>query len=159
MRSASPGTGPQAAATHLEALRRFPFATVLTPLNPVLWREHGFREAWAALVAEVRRQDAGLMTIKAVSRRSWPDAVTGRAAAAAAVRHLVRADVRARADPCRGVVGAGPRGGHRASPRRATSACCGTWSPPRPTGRTPAEAEARLADLPGYSSPFLAMPA
>lgn len=27
-----------APATHLESLRRFPFATVLTPLNPVLWR-------------------------------------------------------------------------------------------------------------------------
>ena len=34
-RSASPGTGHQAAATHLEALRRYPFATVLTPLNAV----------------------------------------------------------------------------------------------------------------------------
>ena len=33
------GHGPEAAATHLEALRRHPFATVLTPLNPVLWRE------------------------------------------------------------------------------------------------------------------------
>ena len=30
---------PQRARTHLEALRRFPFATVLTPLNAVLWRE------------------------------------------------------------------------------------------------------------------------
>src|SRR3712207_4289020 len=27
------GHGPRAASTHLEALRRFPFATVLTPLN------------------------------------------------------------------------------------------------------------------------------
>jgi aryl-alcohol dehydrogenase-like predicted oxidoreductase len=27
------GHGKDAAATHLEALRRFPFATVLTPLN------------------------------------------------------------------------------------------------------------------------------
>lgn len=71
------GHGPEAAATHLEALRRFPFATVLTPLNPVLWREPGFGEAWAALVEEVQRQDAGLLTIKSVSRRSWPDAVTG----------------------------------------------------------------------------------
>src|SRR5919112_3278787 len=33
------GHGPLAAATHLEALRRFPFATVLTPLNAVLWRD------------------------------------------------------------------------------------------------------------------------
>ena len=33
------GHGPSATATHLEALRRFPFATLLTPLNAVLWRE------------------------------------------------------------------------------------------------------------------------
>jgi aryl-alcohol dehydrogenase-like predicted oxidoreductase len=66
------GHGPDAAATHLEALRRHPFATVLTPLNPVLWRDERFRADYAALVAEVSRQDAGLMTIKAVSRRNWP---------------------------------------------------------------------------------------
>jgi aryl-alcohol dehydrogenase-like predicted oxidoreductase len=66
------GHGPQAAATHLEALRRFPFATVLTPLNAALWRDGAFREAYQALVEEVRRQDAGLMTIKTVARRNWP---------------------------------------------------------------------------------------
>jgi aryl-alcohol dehydrogenase-like predicted oxidoreductase len=67
------GHGRSAAATHLEALHRYPFATVLTPLNPVLWREDGFRSAYGALVDEVRRQDAGLMTIKTVARRNWPD--------------------------------------------------------------------------------------
>jgi aryl-alcohol dehydrogenase-like predicted oxidoreductase len=67
------GHGPDAAATHLEALRRHPFATVLTPLNPVLWREPRFRADYAALVEEVTRQDVGLMTIKSVSRRNWPD--------------------------------------------------------------------------------------
>jgi aryl-alcohol dehydrogenase-like predicted oxidoreductase len=70
------GHGTEAAATHLEALRRFPFATVLTPLNPVLWRESSFRDAWSALVDEIRRQDAGLMTIKTVSRRNWPEGST-----------------------------------------------------------------------------------
>ena len=67
------GHGDQAPATHLEALRRHPFATVLTPLNPVLWRDESYRTDYEALVAEVRRQDAGLMTIKTVSRRNWPD--------------------------------------------------------------------------------------
>jgi aryl-alcohol dehydrogenase-like predicted oxidoreductase len=66
------GHGSEAAATHLEALRRYPFATVLTPLNPVLWRDETYREAYDALVDETRRQDAGLMTIKTVSRRNWP---------------------------------------------------------------------------------------
>jgi predicted aldo/keto reductase-like oxidoreductase len=62
----------EAPATHLEALRRFPFATVLTPLNPVLWRDDRYRADYEALVAEVKRQDAGLMTIKTVSKRNWP---------------------------------------------------------------------------------------
>jgi aryl-alcohol dehydrogenase-like predicted oxidoreductase len=67
------GHGPRAAATHLEALRRHPFATVLTPLNPVLWREQAYRADYQALVDEVRRQDVGLMTIKTVARRNWPE--------------------------------------------------------------------------------------
>ena len=66
------GHGHDAPATHLEALRRYPFATVLTPLNPVLWRDESYRAGYHALVEEVHRQDAGLMTIKAVSRRNWP---------------------------------------------------------------------------------------
>lgn len=71
------GHGPEAATTHLEALRRFPFATVLTPLNAVLWRDAQFRAAYGALVDEVRRQDAALMTIKTVSRRNWPGVAAG----------------------------------------------------------------------------------
>jgi aryl-alcohol dehydrogenase-like predicted oxidoreductase len=66
------GHGHDAPATHLEALRRHPFATVLTPLNPVLWRDESYRADYEALVEEVQRQDVGLMTIKAVSRRNWP---------------------------------------------------------------------------------------
>jgi hypothetical protein len=66
------GHGPLAAATHLEALRRHPFATVLTPLNAALGSDPSFRDTFAALVAEVRRQDAALMTIKTAARRNWP---------------------------------------------------------------------------------------
>ncbi len=72
------GHGTEAAATHLEGLRRYPFATVLTPLNPVLWRDPAYRAGWDALVDEVRRQDAGLLTIKTVSRRNWPEGDDGR---------------------------------------------------------------------------------
>jgi aryl-alcohol dehydrogenase-like predicted oxidoreductase len=67
------GHGHEAPSTHLEALRRHPFATVLTPLNPVLWRDGSYRADYQALVEEVRRQDVGLMTIKTVSRRNWPE--------------------------------------------------------------------------------------
>src|SRR5439155_11678692 len=71
------GHGAHAPATHLEALRRHPFATVLTPLNPVLWADPAYRADYESLVAEVRRQDAGLMTIKTVSRRNWPSGPEG----------------------------------------------------------------------------------
>ncbi len=67
------GHGTEAATTHLEGLRRHPFATVLTPLNPVLWRDPVYRSGYESLVEEVRGQDAGLMTIKTVSRRNWPE--------------------------------------------------------------------------------------
>jgi len=66
------GHGNDAPATHLEALRRHPFATVLTPINVVLSRDPAYRAAYDALVDEVTRQDAGLMVIKTVARRNWP---------------------------------------------------------------------------------------
>ena len=67
------GHGHDAPATHLEALRRYPFATVLTPINPVLARDADYLGAYEALVEEVQRQDAGLLIIKTVSQRNWPD--------------------------------------------------------------------------------------
>jgi aryl-alcohol dehydrogenase-like predicted oxidoreductase len=67
------GHGHDAPATHLEALRRHPFATVLTPINPVLSEDPAYRSAFDALVEEVQRQDAGLMLIKTVARQNWPD--------------------------------------------------------------------------------------
>jgi aryl-alcohol dehydrogenase-like predicted oxidoreductase len=69
------GHGHQAPATHLEALRRYPFATVLSPINPVLGRDLEYLNAYEALVDEVERQDAGLMIIKSVAQRNWPDGV------------------------------------------------------------------------------------
>ncbi len=60
-----------APAVHLEALRRFPFETVLTPLNFILYNNAEYRQSFDALVAEMKRQDAGLMTIKAVARGPW----------------------------------------------------------------------------------------
>jgi aryl-alcohol dehydrogenase-like predicted oxidoreductase len=67
------GHGHEAPATHLEALRRYPFDTVLTPWNYVLSTDEGYARDFEALVEEIKRQDAGLMTIKTISRRNWPD--------------------------------------------------------------------------------------
>jgi predicted aldo/keto reductase-like oxidoreductase len=67
------GHGHQAPATHREALRRFPFDTVLTPLNWVLGQDPAYVADYQALVAEVQAQDVGLMIIKVASRRNWPE--------------------------------------------------------------------------------------
>jgi aryl-alcohol dehydrogenase-like predicted oxidoreductase len=67
------GHGHEAPATHLEALGRYPFDTVLTPWNYVLSTDHDYRRDFEALVEEIKRQEAGLMTIKTISRRNWPD--------------------------------------------------------------------------------------
>jgi aryl-alcohol dehydrogenase-like predicted oxidoreductase len=65
------GHGMKAPAVHLEALRRFPFDTVLTPCNHRLWIEDEYRRDLEALEDEIRTQDAGLMIIKAVARNLW----------------------------------------------------------------------------------------
>jgi aryl-alcohol dehydrogenase-like predicted oxidoreductase len=67
------GHGHEAPATHLEALSRYPFDTVLTPWNYILSTDEDYRRDYEALVQEIKRQDAGLMTIKTVSRRNWPE--------------------------------------------------------------------------------------
>ena len=67
------GHGHDAPATHLEALQRYPFDTVLTPWNFILSKNDAYRRDFEALVEEIKRQDAGLMTIKTISRRNWPD--------------------------------------------------------------------------------------
>ena len=71
------GHGHQAPATHLEALRRFPFDTVLTPLNWVLGQDLAYLADYQALVTEIQAQDAGLMIIKVASRRNWPEGPNG----------------------------------------------------------------------------------
>lgn len=67
------GHGHEAPAVHLEALRRYPFETVLTPWNFILSTDEDYRRDFEALVDEIKRQDAGLMTIKTISRRNWPE--------------------------------------------------------------------------------------
>jgi aryl-alcohol dehydrogenase-like predicted oxidoreductase len=72
------GHGMGAPAVHLEALRRFPFDTVLTPFNHRLWIEPDYRRAIESLEEEVRAQDVGLMLIKALARNLWRDSKEAR---------------------------------------------------------------------------------
>ena len=62
----------RAPSVHLEGLRRFPFDSILTPLNRKLFQVPAYADDYAALVAAVQAADAALMTIKMIARRPWP---------------------------------------------------------------------------------------
>lgn len=68
------GHGMRAPATHVEALRRFAFDTVLTPFNLALFKDDEYRRAFDELREAVRAADAALMLIKAVARNLWRSA-------------------------------------------------------------------------------------
>jgi predicted aldo/keto reductase-like oxidoreductase len=66
------GHGHAAPATHLEALRRYPFEAVLTPLNYYMYSLPEYRQDFDALAAECKSRDVALRVIKAVAKRPWP---------------------------------------------------------------------------------------
>jgi len=61
----------EAPRTHLEALRRFDFDTVMFPLNFVLWAIPEYRQSVEALLAECAKRDVGVHIIKTVAKDSW----------------------------------------------------------------------------------------
>jgi aryl-alcohol dehydrogenase-like predicted oxidoreductase len=65
------GHGMGAPATHLEALRRFPFDSVITPFNFRLAQEGRYLRDFEALLEEIRTQDVALRIIKSVARNLW----------------------------------------------------------------------------------------
>ena len=147
------GHGHQAPATHLEALRRFPFDTVLTPWNFVLATDPGYAADFHALVEACRRADAGLMTIKTVARRNWPRGADQTYATWYEPwddpEHLDACVAFAlRQDGVTGIATAGDVGLLDAIVRAAD----------RASSMSDADIEDVLARAPGYSSPFLSMP-
>ncbi len=146
------GHSHTAASTHLEALRRHPFATVLTPLNAALWARPDYRADYQALVAEVQRQDAGLMTIKTVSRRNWP----------AGTEQTHATWYEPQTDPERIRAGVSWVLAHREVTGLATPGDVRLLEhviAAEGDRMDPAEAEALLREDPEYRSPFEAMPA
>jgi aryl-alcohol dehydrogenase-like predicted oxidoreductase len=145
------GHGHQAPATHLEALRRHPFATVLTPLNPVLWRNESYRADYEALVNEVQRQDVGLMTIKAVARRNWQEGA----------EHSHATWYEPYADQARITAGVSWVLSHRevtGIPTAGDVGLLGMLIHAEQNRTSPAGAEAELARDAENTSPFIAMP-
>jgi aryl-alcohol dehydrogenase-like predicted oxidoreductase len=59
--------------THLEALRRFDFDTVMFPLNFVLWANTDYRHAATMLLDECGQRDIGVHIIKTVAKEPWGD--------------------------------------------------------------------------------------
>jgi len=57
--------------THLEALRRFDFDTVMLPLNFVLWSIPQYRRDFEALLDECKRRDVGIHVIKTLAKGPW----------------------------------------------------------------------------------------
>ena len=62
-----------APATHAEALRRFPFDTVMFPLNFVLYSIPEYRRDYERLLALCQAHDVGIQIIKTVARDAWGD--------------------------------------------------------------------------------------
>ncbi|OPH50703.1 aldo/keto reductase [Paenibacillus ferrarius] len=69
------GHGHDAPIVHLEALRRFPFATVLLPLNYYMYSLPEYREAFDALLEEASKQSAAVRVIKAIAKAPWEEGV------------------------------------------------------------------------------------
>lgn len=57
--------------THLEALRRFDFDTVMFPLNFVLWAIPEYRQSVETLLAECAKRNVGVHIIKTVAKDPW----------------------------------------------------------------------------------------
>lgn len=67
------GHGMDSPATHTEALRRFPFATVMVSLNPILDAMPSYRRDWEGLVTACQAADVGIHVLKATAKAPWGD--------------------------------------------------------------------------------------
>lgn len=65
------GHGLRSPATHAEALRRFPFATVMTSCNALLYAMPDFRRDWDALMDLCQAGDVGVHVLKATAKAPW----------------------------------------------------------------------------------------
>lgn len=65
------GHGMDAPATHHEAIRRYPFSTVMVAVNPILVADEAFRRDWEALVTTCKANDVGIHGLKAAAKAPW----------------------------------------------------------------------------------------
>jgi len=67
------GHGTRVAAMHLRSLARFPFDSVLLPMNPSLLRDDAYAAGFERLLALCAERGVAVQTIKSVARRRWPE--------------------------------------------------------------------------------------
>ncbi|MGI9254399.1 MAG: aldo/keto reductase [Thermomicrobiales bacterium] len=65
------GHGWRSPATHLAALDRFPFATVMTSCNRMMAANPEYLRDWNALLARCKRDDVGVHVLKATAKGPW----------------------------------------------------------------------------------------
>jgi hypothetical protein len=117
----------------------------------VLWHNESYRADYQALVSEVQRQDVGLMTIKTVSRRNWPQGV----------EHSHATWYEPYADQARITAAVSWVLSHRevtGIPTAGDVGLLGMLIHAEKNRTSIAEAEEQLAGDGEYSSPFIAMP-
>ena len=67
------GHGPTVPRTHIEALRRFDFDTVMFPVNASMYKDTQYRTDAEQLVSICNEKDVGIQTIKMIARGGWGD--------------------------------------------------------------------------------------
>ena len=71
------GHGLRIAAMHLRSLERFPFDSVLLPVNHSLLASDAYAADVEALTARCASDDVAVQTIKAIARGRWGSEVSG----------------------------------------------------------------------------------
>ena len=67
------GHGPDVPRTHLEALRRFDFDTIMFPVNASIFRNADYRRDASELLTVAKSRNLGIQAIKMLARGGWGD--------------------------------------------------------------------------------------
>ena len=67
------GHGPTVAATHIEALRRFDFDTVMIPVNVMMYSNPEYKANIENLLSVCEEKDVGVQAIKMLAKGGWGD--------------------------------------------------------------------------------------
>ena len=65
------GHGPTVPRTHIEALKRFDFDTVMFPVNASMYKNSQYRRDTEDLISVCNEKDVGIQTIKMIARGGW----------------------------------------------------------------------------------------